>query len=128
MKLRSWIGFLSASAVLFALPVYAQDGGALFNTYCAICHESGGNSQAPSRDAARPHGPEQILDALEKGAMKGRPPSAAARSGTHLPSTFRKPPGMRRRSFPRRHLCANTGSTFRAWLTGRAGTVGAPGP
>jgi mono/diheme cytochrome c family protein len=46
---------------LLAAPAYAQNGGALFNTYCAICHEAGGNLQAPNRDVLARMSPEQIL-------------------------------------------------------------------
>jgi polyvinyl alcohol dehydrogenase (cytochrome) len=77
MKLKALVGILGAATGLFALPAYAQDGGALFRTYCAICHEAGGNSQAPSRDVLGRMSPEQILDAMEKGAMKAQ---AAERS------------------------------------------------
>src|SRR5215831_4307898 len=75
MKLRSLIGILCGTA-LFAVPASAQDGGALFRTYCAICHD-GSNPQAPTRDVLGRMSPEQILDALEKGAMKAQ---AAERS------------------------------------------------
>ena len=70
MKLRSWIGLFCAPAALLGAQAFAQEGGALFNTYCAICHDGGANSQAPSRDVLARMTPEQILQALEKGAMK----------------------------------------------------------
>jgi polyvinyl alcohol dehydrogenase (cytochrome) len=70
MQLRSWIGFLCAPAALFAAPAFAQDGSALFNTYCAICHDGAPNSQAPSREVLGRMTPEQILQTLENGAMK----------------------------------------------------------
>jgi polyvinyl alcohol dehydrogenase (cytochrome) len=79
MNLRPWIAALFASVAAFSAPVYAQDGAALFKTYCATCHESGDNSQAPSRDVLGRMSPEQILQALEKGAMKTQ---AAERSRT----------------------------------------------
>src|SRR5467141_1751058 len=57
--------------------MYAQDGAVLFKTYCATCHEVAANSPAPSPDILRQMRPEQILEALEKGAMKAQ---AAERS------------------------------------------------
>ena len=77
MKLRSLLGLLCVPAALFAAPVFAQDGSALFNTYCAICHDGRANSQAPSRDVLARMTPEQILQALENGPMKAQ---AAERS------------------------------------------------
>ena len=47
----------------------AQDGAALFKTHCASCHEASAESRAPARDVLRQMTPEQILQALEKGAM-----------------------------------------------------------
>jgi len=44
------IGSLCVSAGLLSAPAYAQEGEVLFKTYCATCHQGGGNSQAPSRD------------------------------------------------------------------------------
>jgi polyvinyl alcohol dehydrogenase (cytochrome) len=53
-------------------------GAALFGTYCATCHEGpGANPQAPSREVMRRMSAEQILESLEKGAMRTR---AAERS------------------------------------------------
>src|SRR5580700_1097420 len=56
---------------------YAQDGAVLFKSYCASCHEDAAKSAAPSLDLLRQMSPEQILQALEKGAMKAQ---AAERS------------------------------------------------
>src|SRR5262245_59852585 len=79
MSVRPLIATLFTAALALSVPVYAQDGAALFKTYCATCHESGDNSQAPSRDVLGRMSPEQILQALEKGAMKTQ---AAERSRT----------------------------------------------
>jgi polyvinyl alcohol dehydrogenase (cytochrome) len=68
---------ICAASLLYASIGHAQDGGALFKTYCAICHETGGAAQAPSRDVLSRMSPEQILTALERGAMKAQ---AAERS------------------------------------------------
>src|SRR5580700_491915 len=56
---------------------YAQDGAVLFKSFCASCHEDAAKSAAPSLDLLRQMSPEQILQALEKGAMKAQ---AAERS------------------------------------------------
>ena len=56
----------------------AFNGAALFGTYCAICHEGpGANPQAPSREVMRLMSAEQVLETLERGAMRTR---AAERS------------------------------------------------
>lgn len=70
---------LCVSAALCSIPAHAQDGAALFKSYCASCHEAGtnGDSRAPGRDVLAQLAPEQILQALEKGAMKAQ---AAERS------------------------------------------------
>ena len=47
----------------------AQDGAALFRTYCATCHESA-STGAPSIHVLRQMRPEQILQALDTGAMR----------------------------------------------------------
>jgi cytochrome c553 len=52
-----------------AVPAQAQDGAALFKTWCSTCHEADPESRAPSRDILQRMSPEQILQALEKGAM-----------------------------------------------------------
>jgi polyvinyl alcohol dehydrogenase (cytochrome) len=66
-------------STLSALAASAQDGAALFKSYCAICHGAGNNSdsRAPGRDLLAQLSPEQILQALEKGDMKAQ---AAERS------------------------------------------------
>ncbi len=46
MKLRVTIGLILVGAGFCAAPAKAQDGGALFNTYCAIGHGAGSNSPA----------------------------------------------------------------------------------
>ena len=110
---------LCVSAGLFASPVYAQEGSALFNTYCAICHEGDGNAQAPSRDVLSRMSPEQILQALEKGAMKAQ---AAERSRAQRRALAEylsgKPLGSTQAAIPASAFCGNTGAPFRASLTG----------
>ena len=54
------------------------EGAALFRTYCATCHEGpGANPQAPALDVMRRMSAEQVLESLERGAMRAR---AAERS------------------------------------------------
>ena len=45
--------------------ILAQDGAALYRRHCATCHEAGGQTRAPSRDALRQLTPERIMYALE---------------------------------------------------------------
>src|SRR5690349_21086485 len=112
MTLRPWIGALCATAAALSAPVYAQDGAALFKTYCATCHESGDNSQAPSRDVLSRMSPEQILQALEKGAMKTQ---AAERSRTqrHVLAEYLscKKFGAESAVMPQSAFCANAASS-----------------
>jgi polyvinyl alcohol dehydrogenase (cytochrome) len=73
--------------------VYAQDGAALFKSYCASCHEDGtnGDSRVPGRDVLGKLTPEQILQTLEKGAMKAQAAerSRAQRSSASAAGTSR---------------------------------------
>jgi polyvinyl alcohol dehydrogenase (cytochrome) len=119
MKRRSWIGSLCVSTGLLSAPVYAQEGGALFKTYCATCHEGGGNSQAPSHDELSRMSPEQILQALEKGEMK---PQAAERSRAQRRVLAEylsgKQLGREPVTVPQSAFCGSTGTPFRALLTG----------
>src|SRR5437667_6917487 len=51
----------------------AQDGAALYRTYCAICHEGPtADAQAPGREAMKRMSAEQVLDSLERGSMRAR--------------------------------------------------------
>src|ERR1700674_3958184 len=78
MRLRLRVSSLCFSFLCFSsAAAYAQDGAVLFKSYCASCHEAAANSPAPSLDLLRQMSPEQILQALEKGAMKAQ---AAERS------------------------------------------------
>src|SRR5712691_13062678 len=66
------------SIVVIAGTAHAQDGAALYRTYCAICHEGPtADAQAPNREAMKRMSAEQILESLEKGSMRAR---AAERS------------------------------------------------
>jgi polyvinyl alcohol dehydrogenase (cytochrome) len=55
--------------VLLAAPAAAQDGAALYGSYCGQCHD-GGIVRAPSRRALAELTPERIVAALETGAMR----------------------------------------------------------
>lgn len=63
-------------AVVFVLlwpsVAFAQtsDGASLFAARCASCHQSAGDSRAPSIDALKERSPEAIIDALTGGAMR----------------------------------------------------------
>jgi polyvinyl alcohol dehydrogenase (cytochrome) len=71
VRLRLRVSSLCFSFLSFSsAAVYAQDGAVLFKSYCASCHEAATNSSARSVDLLRQMSPEQILQALEKGAMK----------------------------------------------------------
>lgn len=85
------IGVLPFAAAMVAAGLHAQDAtpdssaassvagsAALFRTYCATCHEGpGANPQAPGLDVLKRMTAEQVLESLERGAMRVR---AAERS------------------------------------------------
>ncbi len=79
MKLALRMIYVCLSVYSFSALMYGQDGAALFKNYCASCHETAVNSDAcaPGRDVLSQLTPEQILQTLEKGAMKAQ---AAERS------------------------------------------------
>ncbi len=78
-KSQLWVTSLCFLAALCSVPAHAQNGAVLYKDHCAICHDAGtsGDSRAPGRDVLAQLAPEQILQALEKGAMKAQ---AAERS------------------------------------------------
>jgi polyvinyl alcohol dehydrogenase (cytochrome) len=57
------------TAFLGSAAAWAQSPAALYQTFCATCHESSGDTRVPSREVLRQMSPEQILSALEKGSM-----------------------------------------------------------
>jgi polyvinyl alcohol dehydrogenase (cytochrome) len=117
MNLRLLIGSLLASATILA-PVHAQDAGALFETYCATCHE-GGDARAPRREAMSRMSAEQILDALKNGSMKA---IAAERSRVQRRVLAEYLSGKRIANepavIPASAFCGNMGTPFRASLAG----------
>ena len=78
MKLRVlWLGSICFCIGSAYAPLRAQDAAALYQSWCASCHDAGGESAAPSRAQLKQMTPEQILVALEKGVMS---PQGAERS------------------------------------------------
>src|SRR6266702_7590536 len=69
MKLRL-LHILSSCAGIAAgsAPAWAMDGAALYKTHCSACHEAG-EQRAPARSVLKQLSPQQIITALEKGAM-----------------------------------------------------------
>src|SRR5262245_13943811 len=119
MKLRPWIGCLFASAAMLSAPAHAQDAGALYQTYCATCHDAGGASQAPNRDAMSRMSPGQILETLKNGSMKA---IAAERSRAQRRVLAEYLSGKRLTNEPAvvpvSAFCAGSGAPFRASLNG----------
>ncbi|HEX5281817.1 MAG TPA: PQQ-binding-like beta-propeller repeat protein [Micropepsaceae bacterium] len=118
MRLLAKTGAILVAAGLCAVPANAQDGGALFNTYCAICHTDG-NSRAPGRDALSRLAPGQILQVLEKGSMKAQ---AAERSRAQRRALAEyisgKPLPAATPIIPASAFCAASGAEFHNSLTG----------
>ncbi len=69
MTLRSWLSSPLFLIGMLCSPAYAQDGAVVYDIYCAVCHDAGDDSQAPSRDILGQLSLEQILQSLEGGAM-----------------------------------------------------------
>jgi polyvinyl alcohol dehydrogenase (cytochrome) len=59
---------VAAFFLAFALPVAAQDGLAVYEANCAVCHEAG-LDRAPDRTTLGLMAPDRILYALERGLM-----------------------------------------------------------
>jgi polyvinyl alcohol dehydrogenase (cytochrome) len=121
---RLRIATLCLSAALSAAAANAQDGAVLFKSYCASCHQAGtnGDSRAPGRDVLAQLAPEQILQALEKGAMKVQ---AAERSRAQRRALAEylsgKPFGSElSNSIPKSAFCATSAQASRNVLEGPA--------
>ncbi len=93
-------------------PAWAQDGAALFNTYCSKCHDAG-DSRAPGREVLKRLSPEQIITALEKGAMatQGAERSRAERR-TLAEYLSGKPFGEMVNPIPKSAFCATPDNSF----------------
>ena len=63
-------GLILLLLISVGTPLRAQDGEVLYRTYCAICHDEGGDDSAPGRETLRQMSPEQILGSLERGVMR----------------------------------------------------------
>lgn len=61
-----WMAIVCSYCGLGVAYLWAQDGAALYGKHCDTCHENG---QGPGRAILRKMAPEQIVNALEKGAM-----------------------------------------------------------
>jgi polyvinyl alcohol dehydrogenase (cytochrome) len=70
--LRLMTGRIAVCLLLAACASYAQDGAAIFQSKCSVCHASGGATQAPLPDALRHMTWQAILTALENGKMKAQ--------------------------------------------------------
>jgi mono/diheme cytochrome c family protein len=97
--------------LLASASALAQDGAAVFRTYCASCHEAEGNDRAPTREVLSQLSPEQIMQALEKGAMRAQ---AAERSRPQRRALAEYLSGKKLGAdplapFPESAFCASTG-------------------
>ena len=118
---RKIIGYPWLTLVLLTMPLYAQDGATLFKTYCASCHESDTDSRAPNREVLGQLSPEQILQAMEKGAMQAQ---AAERSRAQRRAlaeylsgkTFGSDPA---KPLPKSAFCGNGDGSFNSSLAGK---------
>src|ERR1700674_5225818 len=113
MKLRtSWL-----CAVLFcgalSTHLWAQDGERLFRTYCAACHDAREPARAPGREVLKQLSPEQIITALEKGAMtaQGAERSRAERR-TLAEYLSGKPFGEMVNPIPKSAFCSTVENSF----------------
>jgi polyvinyl alcohol dehydrogenase (cytochrome) len=112
---------LCFSVMLSAGLACAQDGATLFKSYCASCHEAG-DARAPGGDVLSQLTPEQILQALEKGAMRTQ---AAERSRAQRRAIAEYLSGKPFASevpnpLPKSAFCASSAQTFRNSLDGPA--------
>jgi polyvinyl alcohol dehydrogenase (cytochrome) len=118
MRLLAKTGAILVAAGLCVVPAKAQDGGALFNTYCAICHNAS-SSSAPGRDALGRMAPGEILQVLEKGSMKAQ---AAERSRAQRRALAEyisgKPLPTGPAIIPASAFCAGSGAEFQSSMTG----------
>lgn len=113
--------------VITPAAVRAQDGAALFQAHCALCHDAGAADtgaagRAPGRDTLRQLSPDQIVTALEKGAMRtqGAERSRAERHAlaeflSGRPYTAQADPIARSAFCERAEERANAGPSWNGW-------------
>jgi len=70
--LRLLTGRIAVCLLLAVSASYAEDGAAIFQSKCSICHAAGGATQAPLPDALRHMSWQAIVTALETGKMKAQ--------------------------------------------------------
>ena len=102
--------------------LWAQDGAALYQKHCAVCHEGGGESRAPGRAALRGLSPERILVVLEAGAMFRQGLERTPAERRLLAAFLSDKPfgGEPLNPMPRSALCDNTATPFSDALSGPA--------
>lgn len=108
------VGWIHTSSLL------AQDGAALYRTHCSVCHEASDGSRAPGRAVLRQLSPEQILSALEKGAMT-RQGSERSRAERRALAEFlaEKTLGNDLQTLiPKSAFCESSGKNFQRSLSG----------
>lgn len=66
---RLIISFLVSLSILIAA---TEDGGAIFETHCAVCHKPAAENRTPTPDALKRLTNPAIVAALETGAMKSQ--------------------------------------------------------
>jgi polyvinyl alcohol dehydrogenase (cytochrome) len=120
VRLTLWAAVLCSYAAFCPAPALAQDGAALFNSYCASCHgaSANGDSRAPGRDVLARLTPEQILQALEKGAMKTQAAERSRAQRRALAEYLSGKPlsGEGPNLIPKSAFCAGRTDTFRGSL------------
>jgi polyvinyl alcohol dehydrogenase (cytochrome) len=123
-RLTLWAALLWSCAAFCPASARAQDGATLFKSYCAICHEAAanGDSRAPGRDVLARLNPEQILQALEKGAMKTQAAERSRAQRRALAEYLSGKPlgGDAPNLIPKSAFCADRAETFRNSLGGPA--------
>jgi polyvinyl alcohol dehydrogenase (cytochrome) len=105
------VGAALLAAVLATAAPASGQGEALFKTYCAHCHEGpGADSQAPSLEVLRRLSAEQVLDALERGAMRARAAerSRAQRRDLAVYASGKPLGGVSTESMPPSAFCSGT--------------------
>ena len=72
--------------LLFSTALTAQDGAALFEKHCSICHRAGSKVRAPLPEALSQMSRQAIMTSLETGSMKiqGAALNAAERAAACL--------------------------------------------